>query len=78
MQKYINHNLLIGAVSHVSDVAHGPLVIFLVDNAAMFLFANGDKDVFEVSAFSESCRSWLIDDFVQQGKGQAHEALKSF
>ena len=56
----------------------GLLLLFLVDNAAMFLFANGDKNVFEVSAFSESCRSWLIDDFVQQGKGQAHEALKSF
>nr|XP_022339461.1 ribonuclease H2 subunit B-like [Crassostrea virginica] len=41
------------------------------DNAAMFLFANGDKNVFEVSAFSESCRSWLIDDFVQQD-GRLH------
>lgn len=34
----------------------------------MFLFANGDKDVFEVAVFAESCRSWLIDNTVQQGK----------
>lgn len=34
----------------------------------MFLFANGDKDVFEVAIFAEGCRSWLIDNSVQQGK----------
>ncbi|XP_061184325.1 ribonuclease H2 subunit B-like [Saccostrea echinata] len=36
------------------------------DRSAMFLFCNGDKDVFEVSVFSEDCRSWLIDNTVQQ------------
>lgn len=38
------------------------------DRGAMFLFANGDKDVFEVAIFAEGCRSWLIDNTVQQGK----------
>lgn len=40
----------------------------VAERGAMFLFANGDKDVFEVAVFAESCRSWLIDNTVQQGK----------
>lgn len=40
----------------------------ITDRGAIFLFANGDKDVFEVAVFAESCRSWLIDNTVQQGK----------
>ncbi|XP_056004979.1 ribonuclease H2 subunit B-like [Ostrea edulis] len=36
------------------------------EKGAMFLFANNDRDVFEVSVFSEDCRSWLVDNSVQQ------------
>lgn len=38
------------------------------EKGAMFLFANNDRDVFEVSVFSEDCRSWLVDNSVQQGE----------
>lgn len=41
------------------------------DRGAMILFANGDKDVFEVAIFAEGCRSWLIDNTVQQD-GRLH------
>ncbi|KAK3095760.1 hypothetical protein FSP39_018686 [Pinctada imbricata] len=36
------------------------------DQSAMFLFTHGNREVYEVTSFKEDCRSWFIDNTVQQ------------
>ena len=42
-------------------------MVICSDERSLFLFNHDNTRVYEVVAFKEPCRSWLIDETVQQG-----------
>ena len=38
----------------------------------MYVFSNDDTEIFELLRFDEDCRSWFIDETVQQGDTLLH------
>ena len=41
---------------------------WISEKKALYLFANEDKDVYEIKKFTEEYRSWFIGNSVQSGE----------